>query len=248
MFGDGQQIVEPPVIKRSITEGQSKRFSATGNNLALLTQNFMPCAQDSLSSFAVPHDSLTSCAAGPLSLPISALDEDAMKTGGEIQSLNTADNCVQESHNRRIEFKVPTNELHSTNKNALSPLFELPGNPAVKVKMILSPPVCSDNRGGASFRKCSGKDLKLAIKCEEGQEVAGRLKFSFYIGVVHGFAESSEMEEKRAPLVHDFSYNSVASMPKDIPGWNFDLKSLAKEDHLLCGVEFISESQHCIDR
>lgn len=230
-------------MKRSVTEGQSERISSGRQNLALHIQyspDLMPGAQDALSHCAVPDDFLIVSPVAPLSSSILSLEERNMKSTGAGKSLEThADYAEfqQEVQNRtRIAFKVPMSELHSTNKNALSPLFELPWNPLVKVKMILSPPVCCQTRGGASFRKCKGKDLKLEIKCEEGQEAAGRMKFNLYIGVQYGL-DSTGREDKRGPFAHDFNYNSVAGLPKDMPGWSFDLKSLAKDGHLVCGAE-----------
>lgn len=125
------------------------------------------------------------------------------------------------------------------NRQAVSHLFELPGCPLVKVKLILSPPVSCESRGGASFKKCKGKDLKLEVKCEEGQEAAGRLKLSFFMGQ-RGSVENRGPgpDEKRGPFVHDFTYSSVASLPKDVPGWTFQVKSLTKEHQLICGVDF----------
>eukprot|EP00746_Dinoflagellata_sp_MGD_P167731 gnl/MRDRNA2_/MRDRNA2_98596_c0_seq1.p1 gnl/MRDRNA2_/MRDRNA2_98596_c0~~gnl/MRDRNA2_/MRDRNA2_98596_c0_seq1.p1 ORF type:complete len:308 (+),score=66.03 gnl/MRDRNA2_/MRDRNA2_98596_c0_seq1:114-926(+) len=238
MISDEEQVAEPFAMKRSVTEGESQSSSAVRKDLRFV----VPGPQKSLSSSAVPYHFVTNCPAGSLWLPISSLERNGVKANYDRQSPTTSDGGMAWQHEvqkRRVEFKVPNNELHSTNKNAVSPLLELPWDPSVKLKMILSPPVCSETKGGASFRKCKGKDLKLEMKCEQGREAAGMLKFNFYIGVVHGGSENPETEQQRGPLAHDFSYNSVTGLPKEVPGWSFDLKSLAKDDHLVCGVEFL---------
>merc|ERR1719213_413452 len=110
--------------------------------------------------------------------------------GTETKMTNNKD--AREAQGFRIEWKVPAKELQSTNKNAVSPLFDLPGHPLVKVKMLLSPPVSCESRGGASFKKSKGRDLKLELKCEEGQEVAGSVNFSLYIAMQPGPAQRQE--------------------------------------------------------
>jgi hypothetical protein len=134
-----------------------------------------------------------------------------------------------------IEFKVPSKELRSSNTHAISPdLFEVPGQPLVKVKVRLVPP----GRGKESFRRCKGKNLTLELKCEQGYEVARPLKFTFFIAIVRADG-TREPDQKRVLIEHDFSHNPVASLPKGESGWTFDLKSnLAIDDVLVCGAHF----------
>jgi hypothetical protein len=133
-----------------------------------------------------------------------------------------------------IDFKVPLRELRSSNTHAISPgLFEVPGQPDVKVKVRLCPP----GRGKESFRRCKCKNLSLELKCEQGYEVARPVKFTFFIAIVRGDG-TREPDQTRVLIEHDFSQNPVASLPKGEGGWTFDLKSLAFDDVLLCGAHF----------
>lgn len=215
-----QSPSQPQSMQRSKTEEQS---------LGLRPQYpiLLPVAAswDSVADCTAKRDGLTDSPTGKF--PMSSLEQPRTKRNV---------GAPQQAQLMRIEWRVPAKELQSMNRQVVSRLFELPG--PMQVKMILSPPVSCESRGGASFKKCKGKDLKLELKCEEGQETVGSLKLSFFMGIQHGSVENRASDDKRGPFVHDFSDCSVAGLPKDVPGWSFDLKTLTREHQVVCGVEF----------
>lgn len=228
---------------------------------AQLTQRSRPEVQCKVASGGRPSPAyliyqLSELGLEPLVAPAASWDGWINLHGFPMSSLATP-RMKRTNVGKPLTWKVPASKLQSTDTKAVSPLYELSWCPSVKFKMIVSPSVKDDvktrRKGGASFKNCKkeASELKLELKCEEGQNALGHLKLSltFFIIAVHsGSDENREPNnnEKRGPFQHDFSESAVAGLQGE-KGWTFHSKSgdksfgKAREDHLLCGVE-ISES------
>jgi hypothetical protein len=67
----------------------------------------------------------------------------------------------------RIRWGVPASKLKGTDKQHVSPVFEidLPDNSKANFKLLMYPKKVSDGKGGASFKKAKGQGY-VQLKCE----------------------------------------------------------------------------------
>lgn len=205
---------QPQSIQRGTTEGQREVASGDGPNpaLSLSYPSLLLMAQTELDRFRLPF-----------------LEELRMMKTTNVEEPQGAQHVC-------IEWKVRAEELQKKNTKLVSQLFELPG---AKVKMILSPSGSCDRRGGASFQSC--KDLKLEVKCEEGQNALGCIELTFLIAVQGKVTQPDSCEsQKRGPFEHDFNNSAVAGMPKDLRSFTNSAKGLGKGHQLVCRVDFLS--------
>merc|ERR1712196_680916 len=63
--------------------------------------------------------------------------------------------------------------------------------------------------GGASFKRAKGKCF-VELKCEEGQDALGTTHICIWVGE----------QPRRGPVLHKFSEDAVARLPKDIEMWD----------------------------
>lgn len=135
--------------------------------------------------------------------------------------------------------------LASSDHSRISPSMEVPlceGWAPAKFKLMLRPKMSSECRGGACFRRSKGQCF-IELKCEQGQDVIGNTKFSFWIGD----------QPPRGPIEHNFNSDAVGRLPKDLELWDvkkslgkvpsdpeiWDVKTPVPEGCLVLGVEIL---------
>lgn len=119
----------------------------------------------------------------------------------------------------RIRWSVDARKLDTTDKEAVSPAFELAGWANAQFKMVMRPKRVEDSRGGASFKKARGKgsvQLKLVNKLEE----AAHLSVMFRLAVGNPISWKRR-ERPRGPVRHDFFEKPICGLPEGRDEWDF---------------------------
>lgn len=109
----------------------------------------------------------------------------------------------------RVRWTVDARKLKGNDKTVVSPPFEIPSKATGTFKMMINP-APSKLKGGATFRNSSGRGY-VQLKCDTASESTLRIRFA----IGHG------EEEPRGPLEHNFAFNGVCGLPKEIAEWDF---------------------------
>lgn len=127
-----------------------------------------------------------------------------------------------------VYWTVDGRKLRSNDRLTVSPLFKLPSGcedvPPLPFKMIISPLVVSEGKGGASFRKASGRAI-IQLKCEAPCEGQTPISFNLSAG---GGRQDQGFTAARGPVTNNFAQSGVCGLPKDRETWDFS--SLVDED------------------
>jgi len=130
----------------------------------------------------------------------------------------------------RFHWHVPAHKLRRTDKQIVSPPFELSCGsefPDVTFKMMIYPNVTNDAKGGASFKKAQGKGF-VHLKCEaELSEAVDQVKFRIGIG------SGSLAQVPRGPMSHNFSQKAdcrYSTSPQG--GEEFDFRAAIDADSM----------------
>lgn len=120
-----------------------------------------------------------------------------------------------------VHWTIDARKLHGSDRVAVSPPFELACGAPVTFKMMVSPKVSFDGKGGASFRKARGCGI-VQLKCEAqvSEVIAGSMTFRLSIG--SGFGEKAVWQEARGPVQHNFTKSGICGLPKDEEEWDFN--------------------------
>lgn len=126
------------------------------------------------------------------------------------------------SGSMRVFWTVPKKKLESKDTHPyLSHEFTLSFGlafPAVPFKLMITPKVANDAKGGASFKKAKGRGY-VELVCEATlPETAPEIQFR--IGV--GKEQETSKAETRGTVQHNFHQQKVGRLPKDLAEWNFD--------------------------
>ncbi|CAE8710370.1 unnamed protein product [Polarella glacialis] len=125
----------------------------------------------------------------------------------------------------RIRWTVDARKLISTDREAVSPSFELSffAGPVV-FKMILRPRQISSERGGACFRGSRGKGT-VELRCMAESDTAEKLAVTFRLGVGSSnnsnSSSNSNSMKLRGPVRHDFSEKQTSGLPPGQAEWDF---------------------------
>jgi len=118
---------------------------------------------------------------------------------------------------------VDARKLKVKDKVVVSPAFALSPQMPGTFRMMMHPTTTSDRKGGASFRKAKGKG-NVSVKCESSVEEMhhGHLSVSIQVrSPQDGSVEISAEEAMRGPVIHNFAYSGICSLPKDEAEWDF---------------------------
>lgn len=115
-----------------------------------------------------------------------------------------------------VQWAVPACKLKSSDKQAVSPPFELSlGSRHVLFRVILYPKVITDGKGGSCFKKARGKGY-MQLKCEaELDEMPGDVVFYAWLG------EDDMKLPVRGPMQHSFAQSAVCGLQKEREEWDF---------------------------
>jgi len=117
----------------------------------------------------------------------------------------------------RLWWTVDARKLEATNREAVSPKFELTlvSKPA-QFNITLRPSAVHSGRGGASFRKAKGRGM-VEVRCLEQLEEAEDRPLHFRVAV--GGRRGTGDEEVRGPVEHRFSELPLCIVPCE--EWDF---------------------------
>lgn len=119
----------------------------------------------------------------------------------------------------RIRWSVDAKKLKSTDREAVSPAFELNFSVPVQFKMVIRPKVTCNARGGASFKKAKGKG-SVEVRClgEIDPSVNSCVTFRISLG---GGKDSGSSEAPRGPVRHNFAEHTICGLPEGQDEWDF---------------------------
>ncbi|CAK0897110.1 unnamed protein product [Prorocentrum cordatum] len=112
-------------------------------------------------------------------------------------------------------WTVHAKTLSSTDKDVVSQPFELDVAGPVHFKLGLFPRSTCDARLNASFRRAKGRG-RVTLMCTDPVRARTRVQFRIAVG-----SASSESQEPRGPVTHDFFENRVAGLPTGSDEWDF---------------------------
>jgi len=124
------------------------------------------------------------------------------------------------SYMERVRWTVDARKLKSTDREAVSPSFDLSFSGVnVQFKMVIRPKVMSDSRGGASFKKAKGRG-SVELRCLSEVEPAVNPIVTFRLAIGSG-ADPEKREPPRGPVRHDFTQRAICGLPEGQAEWDF---------------------------
>lgn len=131
-----------------------------------------------------------------------------------LQKVFSVSSCIY-----RVRWTVDARILKSTDREKVSPPFELSFTVPVQFKLVLRPKSIGDGRGQAAFKKCRGLglvDLRCLAEVRDGNV---NPTVCFRIGVGGG-NDLSKQSPPRGPVRADFTMRAIASLPPDMEEWD----------------------------
>mmetsp|Transcript_28630 Transcript_28630/g.62291 ORF Transcript_28630/g.62291 Transcript_28630/m.62291 type:complete len:493 (+) Transcript_28630:156-1634(+) len=158
---------------------------------------------------------------GPMPPEMSGLDGEGSRRPQVLQSAFSVASCIY-----RVRWTVDARKLVSTDREHVSPAFDLSFAGPVKFKMLMRPKVMSDEKGGQSFKKARGRG-KVLLRCVEDLDSnAAKPVVTFRIAVGNPHKQAIP----RGPVRHDFSEKPICGLPEEIQQWDFT-KAVDKSTH-----------------
>ncbi|CAJ1387123.1 unnamed protein product [Effrenium voratum] len=138
----------------------------------------------------------------------------------------------------RIRWTVDARKLKSTDKEAVSPPFDLTfSGGAVPFKMIMRPRVVAQERGGASFRRSRGRG-NIQLRCMAESDTDTKPVVTFRLGV--GSDKAAKQLKPRGPVRHDFSEKNICGLPRGQDDWDFGKAVDEKTQTFVVCLEILS--------
>lgn len=116
----------------------------------------------------------------------------------------------------RIRWTVDARKLRSTDREAVSPPFDLSYAGPVTFKMIMRPKAISSERGGSCFKRSRGRGT-IELRCMAESDASERPVVTFRIGV----GSKEKPDKLRGPVRHDFSEKLICGLPDGQAIWDF---------------------------
>lgn len=141
----------------------------------------------------------------------------------------------------RIRWTVDARKLKSTDKEAVSPQFEISfsgGN--VPFKMIMRPRAVAQERGGASFKRSRGRG-NLQLRCMAESDTETKPVVTFRLSV--GSEKAAKQLKPRGPVRHDFSEKNICGLPSGQDDWDFGKAVDEKTQTFVVCLEILSDAQ-----
>merc|ERR1719181_956598 len=123
------------------------------------------------------------------------------------------------SQRERIRWTVDSRKLKSSDREAVSPNFEVSCGGTIAFKMVLKPKAMDSNKGGACFKKSRNKGY-VELRCVTDLEAAGKhLKPSLTFRLQVSSAKRTE--PFRGPIRHNFADRAICGLPEGQDEWDF---------------------------
>lgn len=124
-----------------------------------------------------------------------------------------------------IEWSVEARKLKSSDRQIVSPAFELAGKP-IPFKLMVFPVSSTEFSGGSSFRNAGGRGF-IQLKCDGASTELAQfpLEVNFFI---------HSPQRSRGPVRNDFFQKPMCGLPQNVSSWN--LKEAVKGTFFTIGI------------
>ena len=170
--------------------------------------------------FAVPMDRFGRFPGAMEQLPLPDVGPIGVTTTADNKRAQVLQRAFSVASNvYRIRWTVDARKLKSTDKEAVSPQFDLTfSGGAVPFKMIMRPRTVAQERGGASFKRSRGRgNIQLRCMAESADDT--KPVVTFRVGV--GSDKAAKQLKPRGPVRHDFSEKNICGLPAGQDDWDF---------------------------
>eukprot|EP00747_Dinoflagellata_sp_TGD_P072269 gnl/TRDRNA2_/TRDRNA2_157408_c4_seq5.p1 gnl/TRDRNA2_/TRDRNA2_157408_c4~~gnl/TRDRNA2_/TRDRNA2_157408_c4_seq5.p1 ORF type:complete len:274 (-),score=42.22 gnl/TRDRNA2_/TRDRNA2_157408_c4_seq5:136-876(-) len=174
--------------------------------------DYVPVPMDRFARWPQAPTAASSSSATSTSLGGSTGESAPEKTVGLTRSVSNASSIY------RVRWTVDARKLRSTDREAVSPPFELSLSP-VQFKMVMRPKASSDGKGGSSFKKSGGRGT-LELRCLSKVDTGSGLTVKFRVAIGSG-SDLSTQEAFRGPVRHDFAEKPICGLPEGQEEWDF---------------------------
>jgi len=137
------------------------------------------------------------------------------------------------SQRERIRWTVDARKLKSSDREAVSPSFEVSCGGPVSFKMVLKPKVMDSNKGGACFKKSRNKGY-VELRCVTDLDNA-TLNFRPALTFRFQVASEKRSEPFRGPVRHNFAERAIRGLPEGQDEWDFG-KVVDRDSNTFCIV------------
>lgn len=122
------------------------------------------------------------------------------------------------SQRERIRWTVDARKLKSSDREAVSPTFEVSCGGLLKFRMVLKPKAMGNQKGDACFKKSRSKGyVELRCVTELESELHAKPILMFRLQV----ASAKRTEPFRGPLRHNFADRAICGLPEGQDEWDF---------------------------
>lgn len=119
----------------------------------------------------------------------------------------------------RVRWTVDARKLSSSDREHVSPPFDLSCGGPCEFKMIIKPKVVSEEKGGASFKKAKGRGY-IQLRCLSDVKREQRPVVTFRLAVG---SSNTPFRNKppRGPVQNDFAERPTCGLPEAKQMWDF---------------------------
>merc|ERR1712100_679814 len=118
----------------------------------------------------------------------------------------------------QVLWTIDARRLKSTDREAVSPSFELSFGQAVPFRIVLHPRCQHDGKGGCCFKKSGGKG-RVELRCLASVQGLPSPEVTFRISV--GVPGARGFQRRRGPVTHNFADRPMGGLPEGQDIWDF---------------------------
>lgn len=192
--------------------------------------------------FAVPMDRFGRFPGAMEQLPMPDISSIGVTTTADNKRAQVLQRAFSVASNvYRIRWTVDARKLKSTDKEAVSPQFDLTfSGGVVPFKMIMRPRAVAQERGGASFKRSRGRG-NIQLRCMAESDDGTKPVVTFRLGV--GSDKAAKQLKPRGPVRHDFSEKNICGLPAGQDDWDFGKAVDDKTQTFVVCLEILSGSE-----
>jgi len=152
-------------------------------------------------------------ATGPAAAPAAPEPRDPPRATGLQRVFSLA------SQTYRIRWTADSRILKTTNREHVSPIFELSFAGTAEFRLLMKPKSFHNQRGGASFKKSQGKGT-VQLVCLTPVEDLVNPVITFRLAVGSG-TDPRKQQRPRGPVQHDFRDRAICGLAESNDEWEF---------------------------
>jgi hypothetical protein len=137
-------------------------------------------------------------------------------------------------------WEVDARKLQGNYRQLVSPPFHITlGSQSVTFRLIITPKVPTDSKGGASFQKSKGWGT-VQVKCEAAlSDDIAEVTYRIWVG------SGQTLQHPQGPVCHNFAQNAFSELPKGQDQWNFNAAVDEKSSTFRVSFEEILATDDC---